>query len=182
MSLTIAYSTARRDPKLQWFLRSLHRETRGDYTDIRIVIIDFYALDRDKPVERFNNDFHWLPPKPNPWQGPHRLTKENWFAAANARNTALCLALDGYIAYVDDLSVLLPGWLLQVRAAMSAGYITCGAYKKVKNLEVDKKGNVVNYTELAAGIDNRLAHASTLTDCAGNWLYGCSCAIPVDAL
>src|SRR4029453_16354268 len=105
-----------------------------------------------------------------------------WFAAANARNTALCLALDGYIAYVDDLSVLLPGWLIQVRAAMSAGYIGCGAYKKVKNLEVDKKGNVVNYTEFAAGIDNRLAHASTLTDCAGNWLYGCSCAIPVDAL
>lgn len=180
--LTIVFTTARREPKIQWFLRSLHRETRGEYKDIRIVIVDFYAQERNSPFERFNTDFHWISPKPNPWNGPYRLTKENWFAAANARNTGLCMALDGYVAYVDDLSVLLPGWLAQVRLAMQGSYVACGAYKKVKDLVVDKKGNVTSCEEFPAGVDNRLAHAQSITDCAGNWLYGCSCAIPVEAL
>lgn len=195
-NLTVAYVTARQDSKIEWFLSSLKRE--GGYSSgIRVVVVDAFASVRSnppspslpeattplKPGERSDACITWTSPKPSPWQGPHKLTKQEWFAAANARNTALCLAPDGWIAYVDDLSVLMPGWLSCVREAMSSGYIICGAYKKVKRLEVDPTGLATNYQEFPGGLDNRMAQVSfDPTLCAGNWLYGCSCAVPVEAL
>jgi glycosyltransferase involved in cell wall biosynthesis len=119
---------------------------------------------------------------PNVWCGEHRLTKENWFNASAFRNTGLCMAPDGYIAYVDDLSVLMPGWLSAVREAMAGGYVVCGAYKKVKDLQVEN-GVVKSYTEFPAGIDGRWQYA-TGDPCPAEsgWLFGCSCAMPVEAL
>jgi hypothetical protein len=145
--LTVSYFTSRKEPKLNWFLWSLSRELGADFTNVRIVIVDLWAQAMDDwtqadvdarmrevgvlaghlqmPVHQF---FH-VPPKPNVWNGAHRLTKVNWFAASNARNTAICLAPDGFIAFVDDVSVLRPGWGNAVRRAMDGdGYtITCGA-------------------------------------------------------
>ena len=57
------------------------------------------------------------PPKPNPWQGAHRLTSCNWWATANARNTALCLVRHDFVAFLDDRAHPGPDWLACVRAA-----------------------------------------------------------------
>lgn len=181
---------------IEWFFDSLHRETKGDYSNISLVIVDFYAHqrfgegDKDKLPEfdsylaNFPAEIKYTKPKPTVWQGEYRRTKVDWFAAANARNTAICLAPDGWIAFVDDLSVLLPGWLDRVRVAMAGpqNVITCGAYRKVKELAIID-GMVVGHTNYPPGDDNRLAHVTGPGphECGSNWLYGCSLAAPVEA-
>lgn len=185
MTLTIAYFTNRPDPKIRWFFDSLHRETGGDYTGIKVVVVDFFY---GTPGRHPGCDLNKVPlthvaPKPCVWQGPHRLTQQDYFAASNARNTAICHAPDGWIAFVDDLSVLLPGWLNAVREAMREGYIVFGAYKKMKKLIVDN-GNVVSYEEFPGGVDSRWnsGRDDRPVTAAGSWLFGCSLAAPVSAL
>lgn len=181
MHLTVCYITNRREPKLEWFINSFDRERAGEI--IRLVMVDAHCTQPAR-CETLTGQTAWkhLAPKPCVWQGPHRRTNVDWFAASNARNTGLCLAPDGYIVYVDDLSVLLPGWLAAVREAMSGGYIACGAYRKCKKLEV-VDGEVVSHEYFPAGTDNRIQHVSAdVTPCGGQWLYGCSVALPVEAL
>lgn len=179
-NLSIAYVTGRREPRFEWFFDSLHRQGDG----FRIIVV---SRSVDKPYEVTRRvydgsymDFLNVPPKPNVWQGEYRLTKEDWFAMSNARNTALCLCKTDYIAYVDDLSVLLPGWLDAVKEAMAGNYIACGAYRKVKKLVVEN-GEVKSYEPFSD--DCRLSLApDVLGPCTGDWLYGCSCCFPVEAL
>jgi len=179
-TLTICYFTNRPDPKIRWFFDSLHRETGGDYTGIKVVVVDFFASERQWVI---GIPITHVAPKPTVWQGPHRLTKQDYFAASNARNTAICHAPDGWIAFVDDLSVLLPGWLNAVREAMREGYIVLGAYKKMKKLVVEN-GSVVSYEDFPGGVDSRwnLGRDNRPVTAAGSWLFGCSLAAPVSAL
>lgn len=182
--LTIAYLTSRHDPKIEWFQASLKRESR-QHPDLKfqVVVVDFFATSRH-PLQ-LSQPAGWIhcAPKPTVWQGPYRLTKEDWFAASNARNTALCLAQDGHIAYVDDLSVLLPGWLSRVVEAMKSDVITLGAYRKVRDLVVAENGDIVSFTDYPAGHDNRYGGGSdeAPVSCGGDWLYGCSLVAPVEA-
>lgn len=197
--LTIAFFTSRKQPKIEWFFDSLHRETEGDYSGISVLVVDLWAqkmaghdvkdaIDRIEVIRsKFKGPQLSLrhgAPKPTVWQGEHRLTKVDWFAASNARNTAVCLAPDGWIAYVDDLSVLRPGWLSEVRKAMAGDpmMVTCGAYQKVRDLVVEN-GEVVSCTSFDGGIDNRLKHVGGEGPhaCGGNWMYGCSLIAPVEA-
>lgn len=174
--LTVCYQTCRTNPQLAWFLESFARERASHDGPVKLVIVDFHA--QDETIE----GAVWVPPKPCVWQGPFRLTKENYFAAANSRNTGLCYAPDGWIAYVDDLSVLMPGWLSSIREAMSGNYIVLGAYKKVKDLVVEK-GAVKSCTEFPSGIDSRWGSgANCPVQASGSWLFGCSFAAPVEAL
>ena len=181
--LTICYVTCRQRPRFNWFAQSIWNETK-DFSNISFVIVDFHAIDRplDGHLHPSITDTIWVPVKPNVWNGQFRLTKENWFAASNARNTGLCYAKDGWIAYVDDLSVLQPGWLNSVREAMAGNYIACGAYQKVKKLRVEE-GVAVSYESFPVGVDSRLAQAgSDVWPCTGSWMFGCSLAAPVEAL
>jgi hypothetical protein len=178
--LTIAYITCRKNPRIEWFIESLLLQLKPS-AEVRLVIVSFHIDIALPPIPNWLR-YRILTPKPNPYMGAHRLTKSDCFAAAVSRNTALCAADSQWIAYVDDLSVLMPGWLDSVKAAMSAGRITFGAYKKVKKLAVEK-GVPVSYEEFPGGIDNRLSHTNGVPiTCSGQWLYGCSLAAPVDAL
>lgn len=187
--LTIAYVTARREPHFQWFFDGLRSPPQtvpiGSMSAYRIVIIDLYhgqRTDRQLAEMRYHNDIWHVPPKPTVWQGQHRLTSVDYFAAAGARNTALCLAQDGWLAYVDDCSVLMPGWLDHVMEATKRdGIITVGSYRKVRNLKVES-GNVISFIDDPLGMDirNRFSKESIIP-CDGGWLYGSS-VIPVEAL
>jgi hypothetical protein len=174
--LTICWLTNRRDHKAEWFLDSLHRELGGDYSGVSVIMID-------PRLSAGSVNARCVPPKPSTWQGPHRLTKEDWFAACNARNTGLCFAPDGWIAYADDLSVLLPGWLQSVREAMDGNYIVCGAYQKVNGLVVER-GEVKAFTPIEGCVDARwqFGQDTRAVQVEGNFLYGCSSAMPVEAL
>jgi hypothetical protein len=188
MNLTIAYITSRRESKFEWFIGSLQRQiVSGD--QIRLIIISHQLWYGQSPLyfeSKINQSLFESvvisEPKPTVWCGPHKLTVEDWFSASSTRNTALCLAPDGYIAFVDDLSVLLPGWLDHVRAAMAGGYIVCGTYAKAKDMVVEN-GFCLSHTDYPQGHDSRERFAPTdLHPCEGGWLFGCSCAMPVEAL
>lgn len=186
--LTIAYFTCRRDCRIDWFFDSLHREISGNYENIKIVVVDFWADNSFERMEQImrrapaNQNVVHIQPKPNVWQGKYRLTKDDYFAASNARNTAICLAPDGWLAFVDDISVLLPGWFDSIKRAMDNNYIVLGAYKKVKGLEV-VNGNPEKYTEFPGGIDSRWNYGkdSEAVQVDGGRMYGCSLAAPVEA-
>lgn len=187
---------------IEWFFRSLHRETGGNYENIRVVVVDFLAppVDPEKTEQWAKENptratllaecrvpasqILWVRPKPTVWQGDHRLPQENWWAMSNARNTAVCLAPDGWIMFADDLSVLTDSYWNEVREAMKKpDTISLGAYRKVKNLVVAEDGQVVSFDDHPQGHDNRFGGGKDNegVPCGGNWLYGCSLLAPVQA-
>jgi len=178
--LNIAYITGRLDNRIEWFFDSLERQANG-WDDLKVIVVD-RIRGRTFDGTNLKCQFLHVVPKPCVWQGRHRLTKQDYFAVANARNTALCLAEDGYIAYVDDLSVLMPEWLSRVRTAQAENNIYMGAYKKVYNLKVEN-GIAVSYEERASGIDSRwnTGNDNGPVPSTGSALFGCSMAVPVQA-
>ncbi len=171
---------------IEWFFDSLRRETGGIYHGIEVVVVDFWRNEPMRQAEFYalaRCPIKHVAPKPTVWQGSNRLTTKDYFAPANARNTALCHASGEWIAFVDDLSVLMPGWLSCVNEARLKNYIVLGAYKKVKNLSVSSTG-FAKHEPFAPGVDSRWWSGSddSAIQAAGSWLYGCSFAAPVEAL
>lgn len=183
--LTIAYFTNRLEPHIEWFADSLDSQTFGIYEGIKVVVVDSLAKTVGRR-EAFHSIFKFpivhVEPMPNVWQGTYRLTKQDYFAASIARNTAICHAEDGYIAIVDDLSVLLPGWLTRVKAAQAEGVVFCGAYEKVMGIQV-VNGAVTGFRTHPGGMDTRNHQGFTMEPqpCGGTWFYGASAAFPVEA-
>jgi hypothetical protein len=185
--LTVVYQTCRREPMAQWFFDSLNRECGGDYSNIKIVVVDFWCQYEPERTQSYYAKFWYsvpviVPPMGNVWQGKERLTKDEYFAAANSRNTGICHALDGYIAFVDDISVLMPGWLNQIHEAMAGHWIACGAYRKVNKLVVEN-GEVKSLENHPSGWDCRWRGGIPMTPqpCGGGDMFGCSIAAPVEA-
>jgi len=187
VSFTISYITNRLEPKIEWFFGSLARQNGSG---IPVNIVDFHAsdLERRKKVEgladHYGINLNWhTEPKPTVWQGRHRLTKEDYFAASNASNTAIAMCETDWIVFVDDLSVLRPGWLDCVKEAITRDGITCGAYRKVLKLDV-QDGEVIQHEEHPLGIDvrERQVGSNTLTRCGGQWFFGCSFVAPIESL
>lgn len=185
--LNIAYVTARRKPRIVWWLYSLYLQW-DKKTPLKLIVVDYHHdthMEYEvfaKPFTDLGVKFIHVNPAPTVWQGSHRLTQRDYWAAANQRNTAICYADDGYIAFCDDLSVLMPGWLNAVLEAQRDGYIACGAYKKVRELRVEN-GVPEGYVEFQSGIDHRIALVSgnDPVPCTGGWFYGYS-ASPVESL
>lgn len=184
-TLTIAYVTARREPKTEWFFQSLENESAQHGQPEAVIVVDHYFPRGPIGCEKFLLDVgavKHVAPKPNVWNGPHRLPKDEWWAMSSALNTAICLCQTTHIAFVDDISVLLPGWLDAAHEAMDGGYIACGAYRKVKNLVVEN-GSVVSFDAFPEGEDHRLARVTEdVSSCSPGWLFGCSCLFPLEDL
>lgn len=207
VKLTIAYITARANPRWSMFCDSLVAQTTPEQLrDIQVVFVDgklwhsgmkipaslptmalahhFYhnpgrRYDLEMSVgKRF--DFLHIPPKPCLKQGPFRITQRDWFCASNTRNTAIIAARGDYLVCVDDLSVLMPGWISQVMHAAEHGYCVCGAYKKVLKLEchphTDGVGYGVVYEDFPPGVDSRWSRGSDtgIVPWGGGGLFGCS--------
>lgn len=84
---------------------------------------------------------------------------------------------------MDDLSVLMPGWLNRVKEAMNGNAIVGGTYKKVNKLVVEN-GIAVSYEEIPSGVDSRwgFGRSNRTVKIEGGQLYGCSFVAPVEAL
>jgi hypothetical protein len=193
MSLTVAYLTNRHNPEIRWFADSLRSQMQPREVS-RVIIVDFWAQEMPKDgwsADLMNERLAFIaneceglpliitPPMPNVWNGPYRLPKSNHFAAAATRNTALCLCDSEWLAYVDDLSVLVPEWMQCVREAMQVGYVALGSYKKVHKLQVEN-GNIISFER--PSVDTRIAQTKQdVTPCDGGWLYGCSLAGPTES-
>lgn len=83
---------------------------------------------------------------------------------------------------VDDLSVLLPGWWEAVLRSVHGNYIVLGAYKKVKNLVVEK-GVIKSHEEFPSGVDSRwiIGKDNEAVETPGQHMFGCSFAGPTQA-
>jgi len=173
MKLTICYFTNRKDPKIEWFFDSLLLQS-GGVIDFEVVIVDFYAGERPIQIpEPIRHCTRHVKPKPTVWQGEHRLTSKNYFAAANMRNTAICMCRTEYISFMDDLSVLLPGWLDKAKSSLEPGAYMLGSYMKVKDLVVEN-GAVKSFSPFPPGVDSRWNAGSDSRDvvAAGSWMFG----------
>jgi len=178
--LTICYITSRLNPRIEWFLESAWPQFSALGELPELVVVDFYAKARPLDLSTWGGSVRHVTPKPTVWQGEHRLTKEDFFAAANARNTGICLARGDYLVFVDDLSVAVPGWAKAALEAAAAGVVVCGAYRKVQALCVTA-GKIMNFTHSERGMDRRIGDDEKAVPADARWFYGCSCGAPVEA-
>ncbi len=177
-SLTICYVTARHKPKVEWFMDSLHRETGGDYSNTKIIIVDTMLMKRNEEwitIGDFDKHLIRVLPKPTIWQGEHRITKEDWWAKCNAMNTGIALCDTEWIAFVDDRCVLSHGWLHAIQDSMIGNYAVCGSYEKRSGMKV-VDGEIVEEGELL-GKDIRTQRG--FPHLTADW-YGGSGALPLE--
>jgi glycosyltransferase involved in cell wall biosynthesis len=170
VKLTIGYITAREEPKLDWLIDGLAQQAQPD-DEIELVVVD--ALGRPaqalgyRPIPAIKKLVDTMP-KPTIWQGPHRVTAHDFFANANARNTAIALCSNDYICFLDDRCRPDPGWLDQVRIGEKArSSVICGPYDKLE--------------DHGLSIDHRRQHApGGKKDCGGGWCFGGNFALPFE--
>lgn len=118
-------------------------------------------------------------PKPTIWQGEARITKEDWWAVSNARNTGICLCRTEWIAFLDDRCVLMPTWLQAIRNAMEGSYAVCGTYEKRHNMTVEN--GVIKNGGIVTGRDNRDNGREPFPrNVDGGYWYGCTNALPLE--
>jgi len=176
MHLALTFMTGRKDPHLEWVLAELDKQVKpGD--EIELIVID--ALDRPAQEIGFS-ERPWLtnliesPPKPNAWQGKHRLTDREWWATANSRNTAiaLCPSDVDYIAFLDDRAKPGPKWLDTVRRYYKhRDAVVCGSYDKIEGAPDAQRKSEDH---------RRLLCPGGKKNCGGGWLYGCTFALPLE--
>jgi glycosyltransferase involved in cell wall biosynthesis len=185
--ISIVYITYRENCGFEWFIESLcNQATAEQRAQIQLIIVDGLLFESDQPVRRayFQDliqgqieSIH-VSPKPTMWQGQYRVTKDNYFAAANTRNTGACYAKHPYIAFVDDLGVLGPNWLEAVFEGSRHNHIYCGAYTKVKDMVV-KDGKFIS-GNTQGGVDHRLAvYSQDVSVVPGAHMYGSSFCMPL---
>lgn len=180
--ITIAYITMRRNPMFEWFWEGLKKQAVGKDLKIQLIIIDFW---KDERTFDTSNDLdievlHTLP-LPSVWQGKHKITTQEWYACANARNTAFVYAKYDYVASVDDLTVLGDRWMEAVIDAVNGGYIALGAYSKQYEMKVEN-GVLISGLSQKDGQDMRWnLYQETKTKTHGGNFYGCSCVVPLEA-
>lgn len=176
--LTIVYITARKEPRIEWFIQSLERQ--ADIEKVEIIVVDLYFPNSPHPSCGLPSTLRHVAPKPNVWQGEYRLTKENWWAISNARNTGVCLCKTEWIAFCDDRCVLAPTWMQSVRKAMMEGYAVSGSYEKRTGMAVDD-GIIANPGTLI-GVDHRnpKGHMTEPEQTFGDGYYGCTSACPLE--
>lgn len=181
-TLTIVYTSARTDCKLSWFGSSLSKQGGLDWLDkIRVVIVSPHAWHPNVTKRIWS-----APPKPTLWQGPHRVTSQDFWAVSNARNTGICLAETEWIAFLDDRCVLNTTWLQSIKAAMDENYAVFGCYEKRVGMKVENGRIVQDGTVI--GLDHRIpswekytvTNQSYAMPCPYSWSYGCTLALPLE--
>jgi glycosyltransferase involved in cell wall biosynthesis len=172
MDLTIAFITARQEPHLEWLLDTLESQMQhGDW--IHLVVVDALGRSRAELDPKFSDGKRpcasstFIRPKPCAWQGAHRITRRDFFANANARNTAICYCPTDYVAFLDDRARLEPGWLDIVRAGERIrDAVLCGPYDKTEDwgISVDHR---------------RQIRPMGLPNCGAAWAFGGNFCLPL---
>lgn len=134
-------------------------------------------------IVRGRFDYLHVPPLPNVFQGPFRLTSKDWFFAGINRNTGIVVARHPYVMFCDDLAWPAPTWLAQVRHAAEHRYLLAGQYKKVKKMVVED-GQLISHEEFPPGVDSRWNHGSDtgIVPWHGSGVFGCSFGAPLENL
>lgn len=187
--LSIIYVTCRKEPKIEWFFDGLrHQIKQFPNIPVEVTVVDYHL--NETKNNYYNSIFisnncsiQAVEPLPSFCQGPHRITKENYFSATIVRNTGFVYChkqvnpKDVYVVCIDDLTTLSPCWLENIIIAMENEYAFCGSYRKDKNMVVE---NGIIISSEAESTDSRLQYVRPgRTSCDGGWLYGCSFGLPL---
>jgi len=183
--ITIVYVTHRPRPRFEWFADGLAAQL-GEEAPELIVVDGLPSPERAEEMAaivagRF--PFRHVAAKPNPVNGPARLTSSEYTAVSSARNTGVVHATGAYVVFADDLAVPMPGWWDQVRQAAEDEYVVAGAYQKHRGMEVSD-GVLAGSCSDPSGIDTRWPQGSDSrpVPIGGGQLYGCSFGVPHDLL
>jgi len=184
--LSIVYITFRQHCKIEWFIQSLIKQTDTELRkQIQIIVVDGILNESGSERRTFikdiigdNFEFIHVPPKPTVWQGKDRVTSENYFAAANTRNTGACYAKYSYIAFHDDLGCPSQTWVQGVLLAKELGQVHCGAYTKSNDMVVE---NGIVISKRDNGIDCRLSvYPKDISVAYGSHFFGSSFCMPLE--
>ena len=184
--VSIVYPTVRDEPAFEWFADGLARQL-PDGAEVELIVVDARIDDeRERRFERVvagRFALRHVPPKPSPYQGPHRRTSRDCFAAASARNTGLVHARAPYVVFADDCAVPMPGWWRAVERAAPPGDVVAGAYQKRWAMRV-RDGRFVEGRLDESGVDARwsLGDDARPVRIVGGQLYGASFGAPRDLL
>lgn len=169
---------------MYWLFDSLRLQIKPD-DRIQIVVVDSKkAFDEERDFTHLWIGSVHVPPRPNVWQGKHRVTSKEWWAASCGRNTGICLAQHDWLAFLDDRCVLLPGWLDAIREAQAGNYAVFGAYEKRTSVTVE--AGVIRNAGIVIGEDPRekyvrkFWHTPPPHKCPGEWSFGCNIACPLE--
>lgn len=179
--ISIIYSTNRKEPKINWFLDSLRNQTNEEErTFIEIIIIRHpeAVLNEEEKEAAKGFNVQVALPKDSLYAGPKRKSKTEMFSPSSARNTGIILSSGEYLVFVDDVSVLMPGWWAAVWQGYVNKRITCGSYWKQFDMVVEN-GNLVSSRPHDMGRDSRwnLSNGKPVK-ISGTQVFGCSLAIP----
>lgn len=176
MNLSVAYITARKEHHVEWMMDSLATQMRdGDRIEMLICDLHFDGVAR---FEYKGMDVIQFEPKPSVWAGRHRLTKEQWWDKPSQMNSAICMAKNTTLAFVDDRAVLGPEWLQAVRDSIAGNYLALGTYAKHHGMQVEN-GKIINHGR-KDGEDRRgLPKTGTHRVHAGHF-FGCCWAAPIE--
>lgn len=178
-SLTVIYTTSRNQCAFAWFTESLKSQLNGG-EKVHVIMVDGTYDARyhdDFKVEEGSVTVQSVCPKPTIWQGPDKITSQDWWAKSNALNTGIALCQTEWVALLDDRCVLTPGWLQAIREAMDKDYYAvCGAYEKRKGMQVEN-GKITVEGEVI-GRDGR--EGSGKRGCGPGWWFGCTGALPLE--
>lgn len=185
VGISIVYTTQRPEPRFDWFADSLAWQLRDD-DDVEVIFVDgLRSPERTTELDRVvagRFAFRHVAPKPSPYNGPQRLTGQNYWAAASARNTGILYSAGSYIAFIDDSSVVGPHWMAEVRKAASKGYVVAGAYERRWEMAIENGRLVTGRIE--AGRDSRwhLGDDARAVEVGGGQWYTSSCGAPRELL
>lgn len=188
VKLSIVTITARKDPRFQDMADAIARSLRKHPCELEWVVVDYWAWfdkRRNETIrravgERFEHQH--LPPKPNPWQGPNRITRQDYPAPNNARNTAYIVATGTHIVGLDDCTIPVEDWLYYHQRFATYNKGLCGSYASVKDVKVEKgqllfADEPIDYTDMR----NQL-HKEGPQVCEGRWMYGYNFSVPLNNL
>lgn len=179
--ISIVYVTHRERPRFDWFADSFVAQWGGE--DVEVLFVDglFSAARAAALTALVDGRFPYrhVPPKPTPYNGPYRLTRREYFAAASARNTGIVHSTRPYIAFVDDASVLMPGWWPAVQDAARGGHVVAGAYQKHWEMQV-ADGLLLRSRVETTGIDSRWSQGDdrARVPIRGGQVFGASLGAP----
>lgn len=187
-SFTVAMITGRKQGEWEWlrdsFLREIDRWGLVASPDV-IIVNPHVPFEQPLVMESAPLGERQVKtrPKPNIWQGQYRVTKTDWWANSNARNTAICLCKTEWICFFDDRCVLMPGYLDALEAAMDGGYAMAGAYEKRTGMTVEN--GAIRHGGIITGKDGREEHCqlnklAIPLPCGGDWSFGANFALPLE--